>query len=124
MKKDCDKIQFKNRPALEVIKRFNYDNVFMYIDPPYLLSTRADKQYKHEMTNTDHEVLLNLLRQSKAKIMLFGYDSALYDDYLADRNKKQFSSCAEHGKPRTEIVWMNYETYDQISLKDIPGVMQ
>lgn len=115
MKKDCDKIQFKNRPALEVIKRFNYDNVFMYIDPPYLLSTRADKQYKHEMTNTDHEVLLNLLRQSKAKIMLFGYDSALYDDYLADRNKKQFSSCAEHGKPRTETVWMNYETYGQIS---------
>ncbi len=115
MKKDCDKIQFKNRPALEVIKRFNYDNVFMYIDQPYLLSTRADKQYKHEMTNTDHEVLLNLLRQSKAKIMLFGYDSALYDDYLADRNKKQFSSCAEHGKPRTETVWMNYETYGQIS---------
>ena len=67
------------------------------------------------MTNTDHEVLLNLLRQSKAKIMLFGYDSALYDDYLADRNKKQFSSCAEHGKPRTETVWMNYETYGQIS---------
>lgn len=56
--------------------------------------------------------------------MLSGYDSALYDDYLADWNKKQFSSCAEHGKPRTENVWMNYETYDQISFKDIPGVMQ
>ena len=29
-------VQIDNRPALEVIKRFNYPDVFMYIDPPYL----------------------------------------------------------------------------------------
>ena len=52
------KVQIENRPALEVIKRFNYENVFMYIDPPYLLGTRAGKQYAHEMTDADHEELL------------------------------------------------------------------
>lgn len=30
----------------------------MYVDPPYLLGKRAGKQYKHEMTDADHEVLL------------------------------------------------------------------
>lgn len=34
-------VQIENRPALEVIKRFNYENVFMYLDPPYLLKARS-----------------------------------------------------------------------------------
>ena len=114
-------VQIENRPALEVIKRFNYSNVFMYIDPPYLLDTRAGKQYKHEMLDADHEDLLKTLLQSKAKIMISGYESEMYNDYLAGWKKRQFSSCAEHGKPRTETVWMNYETDNQISFKDIPG---
>lgn len=31
-------------------------------------------------------------------------------------SKKQFSSCAEHGKPRMETVWMNYEPDQQMKL--------
>lgn len=110
-------------PALEVIERFNYDNVFMYIDPPYLLSTRTGKQYKHEMTDLDHEELLKLLLQSKAKIMIFGYESDLYNEYLSGWEKKQFTSCAEHGKPRTETGWMNYKQDAQMSFNDFPEVL-
>lgn len=102
------KVQIENRPALEVIKRFNHEGVFMYIDPPYLLGTRTGKQYMHEMTDHDHEELLKDLLQSKAKIMISGYESEMYNDYLKDWNKCTFNSCAEHGKPRKEIIWMNY----------------
>lgn len=102
------KVQIENRPALEVIKRFNREGVFMYIDPPYLLGTRTRKQYMHEMTDHDHEELLKDLLQSKAKIMISGYESEMYNDYLKDWNKCTFNSCAEHGKPRKEIIWMNY----------------
>lgn len=109
-------VQIENRPAVEVIERFNYSNVFMYIDPPYVLSTRAGKQYKHEMTDADHEELLKALLQSKAKIMISGYESEMYNDYLNGWKKKQFSSCAEHGKARTETVWMNYEPDPQMKL--------
>ena len=109
-------VQIENRPAVEVIERFNYSNVFMYIDPPYVLSTRAGKQYKHEMTDADHEELLKALLQSKAKIMISGYESEMYNDYLNGWEKKQFSSCAEHGKPRMETVWMNYEPDPQMKL--------
>lgn len=115
-------VQIENRPALEVIKRFNHDGVFMYIDPPYLLGTRAGKQYKHEMTDADHEEMLKDLLQSKAKIMISGYESDMYSDYLKDWNKKAFNSCAEHGKPRTEVVWMNYSD-TQLSFADFPEVM-
>lgn len=113
------KVQIENRPALEVIERFNYENVFMYIDPPYLLGTRNGKQYAHEMTNSDHEELLEILLQSNAKIMVSGYESEMYDDYLKDWSKVIFDSCAEHGKPRKEVVWMNYEYNTQLSLEDL-----
>lgn len=116
------KVQIENRPAFEVIKRFNHDGVFMYIDPPYLLGTRAGNQYKHEMTDEDHEEMLKELLHSKAKIMISGYESDMYNDYLKDWNKKTFSSCAEHGKPRKEVVWMNYSDM-QLSFADFPEVL-
>ena len=102
-------VQIENRPALEVIKRFDYPAVFMYIDPPYLWATRHGKQYRHEMTDADHEELLQTSLQSKAKIMISGYESDMYNKYLSGWNKKYFSSCAEGGKQRQEVIWMNYE---------------
>lgn len=116
------KVQIENRPALEVIKRFNHSGVFMYIDPPYLLGTRTGKQYAHEMKDSDHEELLEELLQSKAKIMISGYESDMYNEYLKDWNKKSFDSCAGHGKPRKEVVWMNYSD-TQMSFADFPEVL-
>lgn len=112
------KVQIENRPALEVIERFNYDNVFMYIDPPYLLDVRRAKQYKHEMTDADHKELLEVLRKSKAKIMISGYESDMYNDYLKDWHKVCLKSCAEYNGTRLEVIWMNYEHNLQMSITD------
>lgn len=102
-------VQIENRPAVEVIKRFNYSNVFMYLDPPYILGTRTAKQYKHEMSDNEHEELLNTILRSKAKILISGYDSELYNDMLNGWFKKSFDTNAEYGLKRKEIVWANYE---------------
>lgn len=115
------KAQIENRPALEVIQRFNYQDVFMYLDPPYLLSTRAAgrAQYHHEMTAADHEELLKTILQSRAKIMISGYESEMYNSYLHGWRKESFTSCAEQGKPRQETIWMNYEYHMQMTLADM-----
>jgi DNA adenine methylase len=112
------KVQIENRPALEVIKRFDFENVFMYLDPPYVLGTRTGKQYANEMSDEDHEELLKFILQSNAKIMISGYESDMYNDYLHEWNKRQYNSCAEMGGKRVETVWFNYEQleYEQISL--------
>lgn len=110
------KVQIENRPALEVIKRFDYKNVFMCIDPPYLLGTRTGKQYLHEMADSDHEELLKEILHSRAKIMISGYESDMYNDYLKEWEKVYFNSCAEHGKPRQEVVWLNYGIEQQLTL--------
>lgn len=111
-------VQIENMPAVKLIERFDYENVFMYLDPPYVLETRSQKQYKHEMTDTDHEEMLKILLKSHAKIMISGYDSDMYNTYLSGWKKRTFASCAERGSFRKEIVWMNYDIERQISIFD------
>ena len=82
----------------------------MYLDPPYLLGTRSGKQYKHEMSDEEHEEMLQKAIDSKAKIMISGYASEMYDDMLAGWRRKEFRSHAEMGNSRIEVVWMNYES--------------
>jgi len=110
-------VQVEHMDAIDLIKRFNFESVFMYIDPPYLLDTRTRKQYKHEMEDADHVRLLETLLQTKAKIMLSGYDSDMYNDYLKKWNKSKFDATAEHGLKRTEILWSNYDSVGQMQLK-------
>jgi DNA adenine methylase len=114
------RVQIENRPALEVIQRFNFSDVCMYIDPPYVLKTRSGKQYAHEMDTRDHEELLNVLKSSSAKILISGYESELYNEILKDWNCTSFSSHSQSSKARTEFIWYNYdiqENNEQISLK-------
>lgn len=106
-------VQIECRPALEVIKRFDFQNVLLYLDPPYVLSTRSGKNYRHEMTDEEHEELLRVITNHKAKIMISGYHSALYDKYLKDWHREEITTFAEHARPRTEVLWMNYEPMRQ-----------
>lgn len=114
-------VQIENRPAIEVIQRFNYENVFMYLDPPYVLGTRTGKQYKCELTDNDHLELLETILQSKAKIMISGYESEIYNDLLKDWKKINFDANAEYGLKRTETIWMNYDI-GQITIDEWLGV--
>ncbi|MEX2803834.1 DNA adenine methylase [Streptococcus sp. H31] len=109
-------VQIENRPALELIERFDYSDVCMYIDPPYVLSTRNRKQYNCEMTDRDHEELLELINKSSAKIVLSGYDSDLYNRYLSNWERLEFAAVAEGGLFRTEVLWLNFQLDHQLSL--------
>ncbi|MGT2638071.1 DNA adenine methylase [Streptococcus ratti] len=109
-------VQVESRPALELITKFNYSDVCMYIDPPYVLSTRTREQYQYEMMDHDHVELLEVLNQSKAKIILSGYASDLYDQYLSNWDCLEFSATAEQGMPRTEVLWMNFQPAQQLNL--------
>ncbi len=102
-------VQIEHMDAIELVKRFDYPNVFIYLDPPYVLSTRTRKQYNHEMSDEEHVRLLETILQSKARIMISGYYSDLYNEYLKDWNVVEFNATAERGLKRTEVLWMNYK---------------
>ena len=111
-------VQIENCPALELIKAFDHENVLMYLDPPYVWSTRTGrKQYRHEMSDQDHIELLETITSSKAKVMISGYDCELYDFYLGNWKKVQVAARAQDNRRRVETLWMNYELEaEQITL--------
>lgn len=109
-------VQIENRPAIELIQRFNYPNVLIYADPPYLLGTRHGKQYKCEMTDKDHLDLLDVLNAHRGMVILSGYDNPLYNETLKDWYRDEATAYAQTATKRREVLWMNFEPPEQISI--------
>ena len=101
-------VQIENRPALDLIRKFNHENVLIYADPPYLLNTRGGKQYRCEMTEQDHVELLAALRDHKGSVILSGYPSELYDHELLGWQRITRKSYNQNSDPRTEVLWCNF----------------
>ena len=101
-------VQIENRPALDIIKKFNHDNVLIYADPPYLLSTRGGKQYRCEMNEQDHLDLLTALSDHKGYVILSGYPSEMYDRELRGWHRITKKSYNQNSDPRTEVLWCNF----------------
>lgn len=100
-------VQIENRPAVEVIKRYNFENVLIYCDPPYVLSTRCRKQYNHEMSDADHEELLDALLIHKGPVVLSGYPSNIYELKLGGWFREERTNYAQNATARKEIIWCN-----------------
>lgn len=110
-------VQIENLPAIELIGRYDTDDVFIYADPPYLHGTRKNYLYKHEMSNAEHKELLDALIVHPGKVLISGYDNNLYNTVLSGWNKVQKNTRAEGGRKRTETLWMNYDIEEkQMSL--------
>lgn len=91
-------VQIENLPALEMLKRYNTADVFVYADPPYLESIRKKHLYKHEMgKESEHIELLEKLLQHPGFVMISGYDNEIYDYYLKDWNKVYKETQVEGG---------------------------
>lgn len=103
------------RPALEIIDRYgSKPDVLLYVDPPYLGSTRSnDRAYRHElMSDAEHRDLAQALRRCRAGVVLSGYPSDLYDlDLYPDWRRVTFRTGTGQGPDgwsnRTEVLWIN-----------------
>ena len=112
-------VQIENRPAVELIPRFNYPNVLIYADPPYLLQTRDRRQYKHEMTDADHAELLEVLKAHKGPVILSGYDSKTYNDTLKNWARDEAAALTQTAARRREVIWMNFDPPTQLKLSEL-----
>jgi DNA adenine methylase len=80
----------------------------VYCDPPYLLSTRpSGARYACEMTDAQHQELLDVLNHLPCMAMISGYSSVLYARELKTWNAYSFAA-ATRGKPAAEWVWCNF----------------
>jgi DNA adenine methylase len=107
--------QIECRPATDLIRELDGEDVLFYVDPPYVPSTRAvhDTEYRHELTEGDHAALLELLKSLRGMVVLSGYPNALYDEVLCDWwRREQTTTTNGHGRA-VEVLWVNTAAVDR-----------
>ncbi|MBL7997008.1 MAG: DNA adenine methylase [Candidatus Kapabacteria bacterium] len=95
--------------AIECMKRWDTPDTLIYADPPYMPSTLRHKAglYKHMMTPEQHEQMLNFLTTCDSKVIVSGYHSELYDDYLHTWRISTRTTHTQANTQATEVLWFS-----------------
>lgn len=98
----------QNRDIFELIPKYDSKNTFFYLDPPYVHETRSSNtSYQEEMSNEQHEQLINLINDSKGMFLISGYYHPIYDS-LNNFKKVDFESPNANSNS-IETLWFNYQ---------------
>ena len=105
------RVQIENRPAIDVIRRYDSPGTLFYCDPPYVSSTRGDvNSYGYELTEDGHAELARTLRRCRGKVAVSGYDcelmGRLYDGWHRIEGPRKTAHSVK--RPRQEFLWTNY----------------
>lgn len=118
--------QIECKDALKLIHEYNRKNVLIYVDPPYVHSTRQSKHYENEFTDKQHIELLQALKQHSGPVLLSGYNSDLYKEQLEGWHSLIFEMktgfTGAKRKTAVEVLWLNpiaYEATNQMTLFEI-----
>ncbi len=101
--------------ALQLLNVVPWDTkgTFIYMDPPYMRSSRSTQtdMYKHDWQDSDHIAFLNDVKNispDTAYCMISHYPCELYDTQLTHWHKHTFKTSI-HGGSRIEAIYMNYD---------------
>ena len=103
----------ENRPAIDVMRQHDTPETLHFVDPPYVHSTRVLRSqggYRHELSDDDHEELIDALQSLLGMVVLSGYASDLYDQALPGWRVHQTTARISSGLGtglRTELAWLN-----------------
>ncbi|MFD4596783.1 DNA adenine methylase [Streptomyces sp. NPDC058464] len=116
-------VSLECRPALDLIGKYGRGReVLLYVDPPYLGTTRQWSNYRVEMKGEqEHRELAAALGDCRATVVLSGYHSPLYDELYDGWHRYETSTAtgnAKGDKARTEVLWANQPLGDQLGLFD------
>lgn len=106
-------VVIENRPAIEVMAQCDGPETLHYVDPPYVWETRSKaknsskKNYRHELSNEDHEKLLSFLDGLRGMVVLSGYPHPIYDEALGHWERHERKALADGARERTEVLWLN-----------------
>ncbi|MDG4811895.1 DNA adenine methylase [Hydrogenovibrio sp. 3SP14C1] len=113
-------VQVENKNALDLIEKYDTEQTLFYLDPPYVLDTRTARAYgyyREEMTDDQHDQLIDLILQLKGFVIISGYDHEIYDRLLNNgwkkRQKSSRISSNRGTETRIECLWMNPKTAEQ-----------
>ncbi len=101
-------VVIEHKPALEVMASCDDVQTLFYLDPPYVFASRdSGKDYRHEMTDADHEQLADAAHSVAGMVVLSGYASDLYDRLYAGWEREEREALCEAAGSRMEVLWFN-----------------
>lgn len=72
------RVQIEHQDFRTILDRYDTSETLFYCDPPYIQSTRSSGEYKHEMTENDHEDFVDLLLGLRGMAVVSGYAHPIY----------------------------------------------
>ncbi len=121
-------IEIQNQDCMILLEKYKYnENVLIYLDPPYNpLNMKNPKTYgEYSWTVERHEILVDRLLETKAKVILSGYDNDKCDTYkpledagwLKVKLKEAHIASSVSDRKESEYIWINFEVSPYILQK-------
>lgn len=73
------RVQIEHADWRRILERYDTEDTLFYLDPPYVLETRKDTRYAHELTAEDYHELIQRLLILTGKVVLSGYRHPTYE---------------------------------------------
>lgn len=109
-----------NRDSLDFISEWDRKRTLLYLDPPYVHSTRTEARYESDVDDEHHNRLVEMLNAIKnAYTVLSGYDNELYNQLKGyTRHDFVVNTVSGNGDPKqkTESLWINYDSMRTLPL--------
>lgn len=130
------RVVIERRDAVEVIRAYDAPDAVLYLDPPYLHSTRRGLDrarpldYAHDAcTEADHRRYAEAARACVGAVLVSGYDSPLYDELYDGWHRVAFEvtvpssvRAGAAGDRAVEVLWCNRVPGGMATLFDTLGV--
>ncbi|MBU2766880.1 DNA adenine methylase [Acidithiobacillus ferrivorans] len=108
-----ERVIIQQGDGLQLIREYAGEkDVFFYIDPPYVMSTRVTgaADYSNELTDEEHNDLVDLLLSIRGSAILSGYSSQAYIRLEREGWKTLSVEIERMGRLREEMVWIKPTT--------------
>ena len=104
-------VQIESLHYADLLERYEApapQNLF-YFDPPYTSGERVTANvYNTEWSNDDHKEAAEILRNSKAYVIVSGYKSESYKELYEDYGWRRIDKATQtNGGSRVESLWLN-----------------
>ena len=109
--------QIENMDARELIGMYNRTQTLLYVDPPYLKSTKTQLHYECEFAKPEeHKELLEICKKHKGYLIISSYENDLYNATLAGWEKRSMRTATNAAGSAVETVYLNPACTREMSL--------
>lgn len=141
-------VQIEHDTAFKVIERYDTEDTFFYLDPPYYKYARGSRNphargsrrralYRYELKPKEHEILLKGLQKARGMILLSGYHCDVYDGLLSEWHHEDIQTVAQAAgttrqsgltgegalkekQKRVEVLWWNENLQKAMDVEEMP----